>query len=146
MQEFQGVKENYRIEVNLQAPLEDVKFILDQIIYYNRAHFKTEIEHFTVSLRDDHKSIVGGAVIYVLRNEMIIDLLWVAEKLRHKGYGTMLIQSVESEALTRQCTRIILDTYDFQAPKFYEKCGFVEHGRIKDYLQGADKISFQKYL
>ena len=56
-----------------------------------------------------------------------------------------LIQRVEYEARSLGVMNIYLETYSFQAAKFYEKFGFKKVGRYTDYPKASvDKIFFQK--
>ncbi|TOP13100.1 hypothetical protein CGH22_24260 [Vibrio parahaemolyticus] len=57
------------------------------------------------------------------------------------------MQKIELICKEREISNIAVDTYTFQAPKFYESHGFKEIGRYKDYLvKGVDKIFYQKVL
>jgi GNAT superfamily N-acetyltransferase len=40
------------------------------------------------------------------------------------GGGTQLLQAAEQEARARGCQHMILDSYNFQAPGFYQKHGY----------------------
>jgi GNAT superfamily N-acetyltransferase len=51
---------------------------------------------------------------------LYIDVLWVAEEIRVKGFGTQLVEAAETEAVKRGCHSAYLYTYSFQQPKFYE--------------------------
>lgn len=53
-----------------------------------------------------------------------IDLLWISEKLRKKGIGKQLLQLAEKHGKSQNCLFCSLETMDFQARNFYEKCGY----------------------
>lgn len=53
-----------------------------------------------------------------------MDIFWLHEDLRGQGYGTQLLQMAEQEAIARGCHQAHLDTFEFQAPGFYEKHGY----------------------
>ena len=57
-------------------------------------------------------------------------------QLRRLGHGSKLMAAVETEARARGCARIILETYDYQAPAFYRRLGFVAVATIEEYVQG----------
>jgi ribosomal protein S18 acetylase RimI-like enzyme len=52
--------------------------------------------------------------------------------------------AVEAEARSLGCRGAYLDTFSFQAPKFYEKLGYREFGRIADFPAGFDRIWLMK--
>ena len=60
-----------------------------------------------------------------------MDLLWVREDLRGRGYGKRLLQA--AEAVKRGCRHALLDTMSFQAPLFYERQGYVLYGVLDDF-------------
>jgi ribosomal protein S18 acetylase RimI-like enzyme len=70
--------------------------------------------------------------------------LFVQEDARGRGQGTALMQAVEKEARSRNCQQIVLETYDFQAPIFYQKLGFQTVGRISDYPRGHEFLMLVK--
>jgi ribosomal protein S18 acetylase RimI-like enzyme len=53
-----------------------------------------------------------------------IDILWIKEQHRNKGYGSMLIEKCEEIMRKRNCLFSTVNTMDFQAREFYERHGF----------------------
>jgi len=72
----------------------------------------------------DNKDIIGGLTGYTAFEEIYIDDLWVDKKCRGKGYGKMLVDKVYEKFKNKGFDNINLCTNGFQAPKFYEKCGY----------------------
>jgi GNAT superfamily N-acetyltransferase len=72
--------------------------------------------------------------------------LWVRADHRKGGYGTTLMKAAEREALARACTRIVLSTHSFQAPRVYERLGFEIIGTHFDYPRGHLKHYLRKEL
>jgi len=57
-----------------------------------------------------------------------ITQLWVGEHARNQGIGTMLLEAAEEEAKSKVCVTILVKSYSFQAPQFYERNGYrIEH-------------------
>ncbi len=71
---------------------------------------------------------------------------WVQESQRHLGVGTHLIQAAEQEARRRGCTQIVLMTFSFQAPVFYERHGFEIVAAIDDHPRGHRNLLMRKHL
>lgn len=83
-----------------------------------------------VFLRDRSGGLVGGLVGMTFWGWLAIDLFWVAEGLRGRGYGSRLLAMAEAEAVRRGCTRALLDTLSFQAPRFYLARGYEVFGEL----------------
>jgi ribosomal protein S18 acetylase RimI-like enzyme len=49
-------------------------------------------------------------------------------------------------AVEHGCNAIYLDTFDFQAPKFYEKLGFKVFGTLQDYPTGHQRFYLVKQI
>lgn len=75
-----------------------------------------------------------------------IKTLWVAEDRRGQGIGTRLMAAAEQEAARRGCTQMVLTTHSFQAPEFYEKCGFRRLASVDDDPIGYSNILMVKRL
>lgn len=94
---------------------------------------------------EDGEHVAGlSAVIYY--HVMTIDLLWVRETVRGLGLGKRLLEQVERIARHSGCGMIHLDTFDFQAPKFYEKLGFERWGVLGPYPGGHQRFFYRKVL
>jgi ribosomal protein S18 acetylase RimI-like enzyme len=48
--------------------------------------------------------------------------------------------------LCQNCIKAFVDTMSFQAPEFYQRLGFEEIVRIKDFYQGYDRIFYSKMI
>jgi len=71
---------------------------------------------------------------------------WVEESLRNRGLGTKLLEAAEQEARRRGCTQIVLMTFSFQAPAFYEKHDFEVVATIDDHPRGHGNLLMRKRL
>jgi GNAT superfamily N-acetyltransferase len=58
---------------------------------------------------------------------------WVAPSQRGHGLGTQLFQAADQEARRRGCTQIVLMTFSFQAPFFYQRRGFEVLATVEDH-------------
>ena len=86
----------------------------------------------------DGDTLLGGCVGQVedVWHWLTIDLMWVEPTLRGTGLGRALLTSVEDRARERGCRWSKLNTWEFQAPEFYETCGYEVYGREVDYPPG----------
>lgn len=74
--------------------------------------------------------VAGGAVGRRWGTCCELQQLWVDDGARRLGLGTRLLQAFEALAAERGCTAVYLETFDFQAPGFYERLGYrTEHLR-----------------
>jgi len=127
---------------------EERQAILAPLRAYNAAKTgETVPEQVAWLVRDEQSDeIVGGLYGRVSFGWLYIELLFVPEQARGQGTGSALMQRAEALAREKNCVGICLDTFDFQAPAFYEKLGFTTYGHIDDYPPGHRRFFFQKRL
>jgi GNAT superfamily N-acetyltransferase len=77
---------------------------------------------------------------------LTVDTMWVHPGRRGDGLGGALLAAVEHEARARGCRWAKLNTWEFQAPGFYERHGYVECGREVDYPPGHVNHLMRKQL
>jgi GNAT superfamily N-acetyltransferase len=90
--------------------------------------------------------IVGGVIGATYWDWLYINLMWVREDLRGRGFGRQLLEKAETEARQRGAKRAYLDTFSFQAPAFYKKLGYEEFGRLEDFPVGHTRYFLVKTL
>jgi predicted N-acetyltransferase YhbS len=120
--------------------------ILKGLRAYNVAAVgKPDHRPLTLTIRERGK-IVGGLVAETFFGWMFVNLLWVSEKHRGKGWGSSLMQTAEAEARNRGVRHVYLDSFSFQAPAFYAKLGYREFGRLQEFPPGYDRVWMTKAL
>jgi GNAT superfamily N-acetyltransferase len=97
-----------------------------------------------ILIRDKRNCIVGGVIGYAMGGWLLVDLLWVEESLRHKGYGTKLLKMVENEAVKLGCKYAHLETFSFEARPFYEKHGYTLFATLDTYPEEHSSKHFLK--
>ncbi|MGE8153300.1 GNAT family N-acetyltransferase [Pseudomonas vancouverensis] len=138
---------NLRIELTENPTEEQRQAILKPLRAYNASKAEGNVpEHIALMIRDDNDDIIGGLHGRLFYQWLYIDLLVVPEQARGQGMGSKLMQMAEDLARERQCVGLWLDTFEFQAPEFYKKCGYSEIGHIADYPPGQKHYFFQKRL
>jgi len=134
-----------RLDVTLAPAAADLRAIEDGIDTFNARHIGHD-QSVAVFLRDGEGRVRGGAVGWVLSTDFLLSLLHVDADLRGQGHGSAILRDVERHAVAHGCRRLTLDTYDFQAPDFYRRHGYVQIGRIDDFVHGHGRTWFRKTL
>ena len=114
---------------------------------YNRSKREAaESEPLNLYVEDDSGELLAGLVAETFGNWLEIEYLFVKESLRGQGIGSQLLQQAESEAKKRNCRFAFVNTYQFQAPAFYQKHGYKEVFTMKDYPYTGQRHYYQKDL
>ena len=114
---------------------------------YNRSKREAaESEPLNLYVEDDSGELLAGLVAETFGNWLEIEYLFVKEELRGQGIGSQLLQQVESEAKKRNCRFAFVNTYQFQAPAFYQKYGYKKVFTMKDYPYTGQRHYYQKDL
>lgn len=114
--------------------------------YANQFVLNCNYSKFCFVAKESEKivAVLMGHTIYA---EVHIDELIVFPDYRNKGIGKQLIQEVENKFKNTDFDFISLTTYEFQARKFYEKCGFeLEFVRKNKENPKLTKYFFVKYF
>jgi len=97
-------------------------------------------------LHTPDREIVGGVLGEIYWGWFHLDLLWVKDDLRGRGYGRRLLIAAEKEAQQRGAKNVFLDTFSFQAPDFYKKHGYKVFGKLGDFPTGHQRYFLTKQL
>jgi GNAT superfamily N-acetyltransferase len=99
-----------------------------------------------IAVRDTTGGVVGGFWGATLFQWLEVEMLFVPASMRGQGVGAALMATAESEARTRGCRGIHVDTFSFQAAPFYRKLGFSVFGTLDDCPSGHQRLFLQKRL
>ena len=136
----------------MQIRLENIESQKSQVIgdlirSYNRSKREVaESEPLNLYVEDDSSELMAGLVAETFGNWLEIEYLFVKEDLRGQGIGSKLLQQAESEAKKRNCRSVFVNTYQFQAPAFYQNHGYKEVFTLKDYPYTGQRHYYQKDL
>lgn len=126
---------------------EQVEELHCQLVAYNITTARMdEGEDIAVFVRDHSDKLVGGVMGTIWGACLEIAYLWVDQHRRGTGIGGRLLTMIEAEAALRGCRNVVLDTYTFQAPEFYQRRGYKEIGRVGGYPNDYKKVFFHKDL
>ncbi len=131
------IEPSFRLSVEDAPSDDDVATVRRSLTDFNTPHAGEEhYRPLAVFLRDDIGTVVAGLSGMTFWDWLFVDLLWVREDLRGRGFGGQLMEAAEAEARRRGCIGIFLDTHDFQAPAFYLKRGYSVFGELPDLPPG----------
>jgi GNAT superfamily N-acetyltransferase len=141
------MEEEYRI-VYVDKPEKSAWGIIGQgINHYNIQHAGDEkFQRLCFALHAADQEIVGGVIGEIYWGWFHIDLLWVRDELRGRGYGHRLLATAEDEARRRGAKNAYLDTFSFQAPDFYKQHGYRVFGELGDFPPGHRRYFLTKQL
>jgi GNAT superfamily N-acetyltransferase len=136
----------FRIEsVDHQA--EAIQFLDDKVYEFNAAAInKYDGNLFTRIIRDQNNDIIAGISGWTWAMVSEITLLWVKEEYRNNGLGKILLKAAEEEIIKKGCTTILLRSYSFQAPLFYEKNGYKTVYILDDFPNGYKHYNLVKRI
>ncbi len=77
---------------------------------------------------------------------LIVRLLKVEEPYRNKGLGRILLQKAEDKARALKLVGVFLNTGSWEAPGFYESCGYECFAELPDFPKGHKRFSYRKIL
>lgn len=139
--------EEYRINY-IEQPEDSAWGIIGRgISEYNKQQAgDTNFQRICFVLHAPDEEIVAGVLGEIYWGWLHIDLLWVRDELRGKGYGHRLLQRVEDEARQRGARNAYLDTFSFQALSFYQKRGYQVFGELKEFPPGHQRYFLKKGL
>jgi len=126
---------------------DEVQYLEDRIYEFNSG--ATSINDgawLAIFVRDEGKRIVAGICGNTWGGTCEIRQFWVEESRRHRGLGTELFLAAEQEARRRGCTQLVLMTFSFQAPVFYQRNGFEVVAMLDDYPRGHKNLLMRKRL
>ncbi len=136
-----------RIISEPDASQEDVARIETGLNEFNMAvSIVRDYRPVSIFLRDADDAVAGGLIGNMWGAWLHIRHLWIAERLRHQGYGSRLLRTAEEEATVAGCRGAFLDTFSFQARPFYERHGYECFGELRDHPPGHAHYFMRKLL
>lgn len=139
--------EEYKI-VFIEEPVESVLGIIGRGL---RAYSKQQTDDdncqrlcYAIYAPDD--TIVGGALGELYWGWFHLESIWIQDDLRGRGYGSHLLKAIENEARQRGANHVFLNTFSFQAPKFYKQHGYQVFDQLRDFPPGNQRDFLTKQL
>ena len=117
--------------------LAEIDFLEEQLYEFNSAQTgQDDGRLFGFFIHNDQQEIVAGITGWTWAHACEIERLWVHSDWRGLGYGQALLESAEQEARQRGCRVILIISYSFQAPGFYQKHGYELAWQLFDFPTG----------
>ncbi len=106
-----------------------------------------EEEKLIFKITDNEGIVIAGCVINIHTwGRAVLGQLWVDERYRKQGLGSMLIHEAEHAVREKGCYYMCLGTTDFQARGLYEKHGYRVFTVNRDIPRGHESYSLSKRL
>ena len=122
-------------------------FTLDALRKFNASKAgPSHARPLAVEIHDAQGQPLGGLTGSTSFGWLFIKIFVISESLRGQGVGTAVMQAAEREAVARGCHSAWLDTFEFQARRFYEKLGYSCFGQLPDYPVGHRRFFMRKSL
>lgn len=137
---------NYTLDLDNHPTPADIDVVQQGINAYNAGKLKERPREFAIYLRDNNGNIHGGITAFAFSDSIHIALLWVSDDLRSQGYGSLLLEAAEDEAIKEKLLYAFVDTFDFQASDFYSKHDYELLGTIDQALLGHSRLFYRKKL
>jgi GNAT superfamily N-acetyltransferase len=125
---------------------DDVQYLEDRIYEFNSSATGIGDGEWLAFFVRANDRIVAGICGNTWGGTCELRQFWVEESQRKRGLGTKLFQAAEDEARRRGCGQIVLTTFSFQAPVFYERHGFEVVATIDDHPRGHRNLLMRKRL
>jgi len=130
---------------------EDYKKICKGLIEYNHRASNGMIdlpcdEDIRLALKDEDGNIYGGISGHIALYCFFIEELWVDERYRDEGYGKALLERAEIIAREKGCRFAQTNTFSFQSPDFYLKCGYNQIAAVEDFPDNIKHHYLKKIL
>lgn len=135
----------YKIE---DLTKEEAGYIGEKINRIVPREVDAEEEEFVLKIENETGEIIGGCIATAYEyhwSRMFLNDLWVDERYRHHGIGSMILREVERIAREKGCRVVTLGTASFMARPFYEKHGYTVFTTLKK-PNGYLSYSLVKYL
>lgn len=85
----------------------------------------------------DNDNVIGGALGTIIFGWYHLTDFCINEQYRNKGLGSKVIKKIEEFAKENNALGVKIDSWNFQAPKFYQKLGYTVWGEFKDCPPGT---------
>lgn len=135
------------IELIEDPEKELIDFLDKKIDEFNWRNWEVkERKRIAVKLQNENAEVTAGAAGRTFGDWLLLDTLWVSEKMRGQDLGSKLLAKIEMAAKERGCKKSLLDTSNFQAMPFYKKHGYEIQWTLESYPKTSSVYYMVKEL
>ncbi len=137
------------LRIELEPNAKDIAQIRHNLREFNRPYLESERHQpLAIFIDDTHRSEdkIAGITGVIRGNWLLIEFLWVKPELTKQGIGGQLLSTLEEQACSLSCHSALVDTFEFQAPEFYEKHGYSKVLTLEDFTASGTKYYMTKSL
>jgi GNAT superfamily N-acetyltransferase len=81
---------------------DEARLVRNKLIEFNAKHvpadIRTQYEEINLTLKNEDGQVIGGLLSVLCWNWVEVDILWVDQSYRGKGYGSQLLGEIEQIA------------------------------------------------
>lgn len=128
---------------------EDREYVCQSLIAHNIKNTSGLLNKPGISINlylKDADKVIGAILCDTFNLCVYIDVLWIDESYRGKGYGKALIEQAEKAAKEKGCLFSHTCTFSYQSPEFYAACGYEVFAELPDYPDGIIQYFLKKKL
>ena len=129
--------------MELRRSSAEIKNHIHQYLQDYNSPYMGDYQDFSFHL-EEGGAVIAGIVAESVSDTIEVSYLYVEEGHRKKGLGRMLLSALEENGRKAGMKRILLNTYSFQAPEFYKKCGFEQIAEIDPCFGEHTQLYFVK--
>ncbi|MGG4396375.1 GNAT family N-acetyltransferase [Paenibacillus thiaminolyticus] len=138
------------IKISYDYSEKDYDYIADNLYDYNtkasQGLLKKPEHDVYLFLKDKSGQVIGGIFCETYNYCLYIDMFWIADDYRGKGYGKAMIAKAESAGKEMGCIFAHTSTFSYQSPYFYQIMGYEIFGILDDYPDGIKQYFLKKKL
>jgi GNAT superfamily N-acetyltransferase len=139
---------NNQFAIEQNVSVDEINQIRDRLNAYNQVQSKGRFNQpgieINLALKNAAGEVIGGIIVSTMLQVMHLEVLWVAEEHRRKGYGKELVLTAERIGAKNGCQASHTWTFDFQGPDFYPEVGYDLIGVYDGYPNGLKEYVFNK--
>ena len=127
---------------------EEAAYIVEKINEIVPREVDADEDEFVLKIGNENGEIIGGCIAEAYEyhwSRLFLNTLWVDERYRHLGLGSMIIREVERIAREKGCRVVTFGTASFMARPFYDKHSYTVFATLKK-ANGYISYSLVKYL
>ena len=131
--------------MKLKESSEEIKNHIHQCLQTYNSIYMNDHQDFSFHV-EENNTVIAGVVAESVSDTIEISYLYVEEKHRNKGLGSLLLSTLEDKGRKAGIKRILLNTYSFQAPEFYKRCGYKQLIEINPCFEKYSQFYFIKII